>query len=78
MPVDELQRVKWLPIAGFPRYLIGDNGKVRSLRKNGPDRILIGGRDKDGYRKVILCENGVKRHARVHILVLEAFTGWTG
>lgn len=38
-------------------------------------KILKGGTDKDGYKKIILCNAGKRRHARVHVLVLEAFVG---
>jgi hypothetical protein len=78
------------PVEGLPGYRIGDDGSVWSrwtmTGGNGPQRtmhvlgsrwtLLKGGKDKDGYRKVILCDGtGHRRYARVHILVLEAFAG---
>lgn len=70
-------------IAGFPGYRVGDDGSVWSLWKPsfggwkiGTDwKLLRGGVDKDGYRKLILCFLGQRRCARINILVLEAFRG---
>ncbi len=78
-------------VDGFPGYRIGDDGSVWSrwtlataANGSGWQRRQIGvrwvnlkgGRDRDGYRKVILCDGaGKRRHARVHRLVLEAFVG---
>jgi len=71
-------------IPGFPGYKIGDNGNVYSewvcvqygvYVQSGTWRQLKGGPDKDGYRKVILCNNGKRSYRRVHMLVLEAFIG---
>jgi hypothetical protein len=77
-------RVEWKPIDGFPGYEIGSNGEARSwhLTRTIPraqqtlPRVLTGGRDKDGYRRLVLCASGgVRRSRKHHILVLEAFVG---
>lgn len=80
--MDELHQVIFRKIEGFPNYRIGDNGTVWSKATNSKHAVVIdgwheikGGLDKDGYRKLILCHNGVRRHARVNILVLESFVG---
>lgn len=68
----------------WPGYRVSDDGFVWSLWKPHPGkgmvkgevwRKLLGGTDKDGYKKVILCVAGVRRYARVHILILETFVG---
>lgn len=59
----------WKPVAGFPRYEVSDQGRVRS------NRVLNGSAAGDGYRKVILCRPGEQAHTYVHSLVLETFVG---
>jgi len=68
-------------------YRVGSDGTVwsRWTSKDAAGRghclgtkwiELKGGLDKDGYRKVILCNgNGARRYVRVQTLVLEAFVG---
>lgn len=83
MSVDELLKVRYKSIPNFPDYRVGDDGSVWSKSRNtrhasesdaGWHRIN-GGKDKDGYRKVILCNKGKRRYARVHILVVQSFIG---
>ncbi len=77
------------PVEGFPGYRVGDDGSLWSClgRKgkgigNGSGvilttswRRLVGGKDKDGYLKAIICANGKRRHVRINRLVLETFVG---
>ena len=64
---------EWRPCPGFERhYLVSDSGHVRN-RYTG--KLLVGERDRDGYRKVNLSVGGVKAKRRVHRLVCEAFHG---
>lgn len=68
----------WRPITGWP-YDVSDTGRVRRTRPyrgvTEPGRVLSPAH-KDGYPFVTL-RNGVGRKwpQRVHLLVLEAFTG---
>lgn len=68
-------------IPGFPGYAVSSDGFVWSRWKRGPGglgqvwRVVAGGTDKDGYKKVILCRDGERHHFRVHILVLICFVG---
>jgi hypothetical protein len=75
--------MEWRPVVGFKGvYEVSDDGAVRGL-----DRIDAGGRrwrgrilssertDKDGYVQQTLCRGGIRRNAKTHILVLEAFVG---
>lgn len=83
MRLEELLKITPVgEIIGFPGYRVGSNGSVWScLRRGHKSRLfdewveIIGGRDKDGYRKVILCQDGKRRYCRVCCLVLEAFKG---
>ena len=60
-------------------YQVSDRGNVRSVdrinhigsRYSG--RILKPRYDKDGYLRVSLCKNGIKKIKLIHRLVLEAF-----
>lgn len=77
---------QWKPVAGYEGfYEVSDLGHVRSVDRQvqsyGGRVYLRRGRplaqnpDKDGYLKVHLSKNGVKRHHSVHTLVLTAFVG---
>lgn len=73
---------KWLSIAGFPDYQVSNMGRVRSRKKsikfplpeNGW-RILKGGKDKDGYRRLVLCTEDNRKSVKIAHLVYEAFIG---
>jgi len=70
----------WRPVAGWPEYEVSSEGRLRSLfcsggRRRRAPRVLVGGRDKDGYRKVVLCFSNVRRCERICCLVAEAFLG---
>lgn len=64
----------WRPVPGFESYYaVSDQGRVRSTRTG---KLLSPGRDnKLGHVGVIFNVNGVKKHVRVHRLVLLAFVG---
>jgi hypothetical protein len=62
------------PILGFPFYYASNTGFILS-EKRGKRKILKGGTDKDGYRKVILCVDNKRFHKRVHIIVANVFNG---
>jgi len=57
-------------VAGFPNYAVTEDGKIWSDNRG---RFLVGGKDKDGYRILVLCSNGKRSTKRVHRLVAEAF-----
>jgi len=60
----------WENIAGYPNYQISDKGFV--LNKNKM-RILKGSFHIDGYPRVKISLDKVRKHFRVHRLVAEAF-----
>ncbi len=75
---------EWRPVEGWPGYEISSHGRLGSWLKlpneTAPPtsrRILKGGRDKDGYRKAVLCRKGEpnRGHPRIAALVCIAFHG---
>lgn len=66
---------EWRPIAGYPHYLVSDQGRITSTRR-GETRELRGGYVGGGYRKVTLVSpDGTRQARKVHHLVAEAFIG---
>jgi HNH endonuclease/NUMOD4 motif len=63
----KVDRKKWLPIAGFPNYIISEFGDVLSIEMNTLKKAHL---DEGGYLRVNLPIR-VKR--RVHRLVAAAF-----
>ncbi len=66
--------VEYREVTGFPAYRVGDDGTLWSKHK-GPWRELVGGVDKDGYRRAVLCHDGTRKSLKVHTLVLNEFVG---
>jgi hypothetical protein len=73
---------RWKPIPGFPDYMAGNKGCIKSLKRGG--RILQPGVKKSGggkhgtsytYLHVALMQNGKRVTCPVHQLVLAAFVG---
>lgn len=61
----------WKPVFGFENlYEVSNFGRVKSIKKN---KILVGGKDQDGYCQVILCDNKRRKCAKIHKLVAFAF-----
>jgi HNH endonuclease/NUMOD4 motif len=62
---------KWKPVCGYERlYRVSNEGVVVS---NASGNSLRGWISTGGYRKVKLCDCGVKRHMLVHRIVASAF-----
>jgi hypothetical protein len=70
----------WKTVAGFPKYDVSNWGRLRSrhsstLKPFGVRHALHSPHvDKNGYSRVILRENGVKRSASIHRLVIGTFS----
>lgn len=66
---------QWKPINGYEDlYEVSNTGFVRSLKRASTSgKILKSIVDKDGYLRVCLCKNNVKKSRRVHRLVANAF-----
>ena len=79
--MDELQ-VEVMEVPGFPNYRVKSDGTVwsnfrntrQSKNKDGWHEIR-GGLDKDGYRKLILCNRSIRKYVRAHCIVLRCFAG---
>lgn len=77
--------VTYLPVVGFPGYLVGDDGSVwsqwhwekgtRVVDATKPWRRLKPRRKKPGYLRVDLYRDGKRKSMLVHRLVLLAFDG---
>jgi hypothetical protein len=81
--------VVFAPAPGAAGYLVSSDGRAFSCwgRKSlgfggGTETVmtdqwheLAGARDRDGYRKLILCAHGRRLYRRLHSLILDAFFG---
>lgn len=67
----------WKTVEGFTSYEVSDLGRVRSFKKKSePGKILSPGwKGTKRYQAVCLFEGGVRKLAKVHHLVLNAFVG---
>lgn len=69
----EIKMTDWRGVLGFEtNYMVSSEGHIRN-RSTG--KLLLGERDKDGYRSVNLARGGKSLKRRVHRLVCEAFHG---
>lgn len=82
MPLDELPEVAYLSVPTHQGYRVGDDGSVWSKLRNSRNAEVFdgwhrvaGSTDKDGYKKVILCLDGRRKHVRVNVLILTVFCG---
>ncbi len=80
--MNQTTEVEYRSIEGFPNYRAGTDGSIWSKSKNTKKatevdgwHLVQGGLDKDGYRKIILCNGNIKKHCRFHIVVLRTFKG---
>ncbi len=62
--------MQWKVVEGWPQYKVSDEGVVWSIRNN---RALKGDVDRDGYRRVKLCNKGEHWRVKVGELVLLCF-----
>ncbi|WJJ55730.1 HNH endonuclease [Mycobacterium phage prophiT46-3] len=63
---------EWRPIEGFDGYEVSDHGRVRSS-KHSRLRVRKLTQSTNGYLRLSLSSNNIKRHVTVHRLVAEAF-----
>jgi hypothetical protein len=66
---------EWRQVDGFPAYEVSTLGRVRSWHKISEGRVLTGGRDRNGYRQLVLMQDGHRKIGRVCRLVAIAFIG---
>lgn len=61
---------QWKNISEFPNYAVSNLGNIKNIITN---KILVGGKDKDGYRQVTLIKNGKQFNRRICRLVALTF-----
>lgn len=76
--MEEMTNEQWKPVAGYPCYLVSDQGRVMSLRNPRNPKILKQGTNQGGYKQVTLVSGeaygkGKKKTFRVNRLVALAF-----
>lgn len=67
----------WVKIPEFTNYYVSNMGRVKRIYKNGKERILRQHLCHNGYYRVKLCNNTIRKNYRVNRLVLQVFTGLT-
>ena len=61
---------KWKKVKGFKKYYeVSSHGRVKSIRSDKIMKLT----NSDGYLKVDLRVNGIRKNCWVHILVAEKF-----
>lgn len=78
MKENQMTNEQWKPVAGYPCYLVSDQGRVMSLRNPKNPKILRQGTNQGGYKQVTLVSGdsygeGKKKTLRVNRLVALAF-----
>lgn len=59
---------EWKAILDYPDYEVSNLGNVRRNKNT-----LKYSKDKDGYKKIILCKQGKTKTERIHRLVAKTF-----
>lgn len=57
-------------VKGFDNYIVYSDGTIFSKKRK---RFLNGGLDTDGYRQLVLCQDGKRATKKFHRLVAEHF-----
>lgn len=63
----------WKQVPEFNRYWVSNLGRVKSVYKHRPPRILKQSKTHKGYLSVSLCEKGLKKTLFVHRIVAICF-----
>lgn len=63
----------WKEIEGYSNYKVSDKGRVKSLYKNGKEKLLKPSKNKNGYLRVTLTKDHKVKHIFIHRLVAQAF-----
>lgn len=78
----EVEKEIWRNIEGFPGYQVSSLGRVKSMERKEKcrnvyrtrkEKILKPEKNKKGYLRVVLCNDGKMKHMSVHRLVCNAF-----
>jgi hypothetical protein len=72
-PINSDPEERWAPVPGWDdRYLVSDAGRVYSKRSM---KVLKATTEASGHLRLDLMRDSMRRPARIHVLVLEAFIG---
>ena len=63
---------EWRTVAEAPEYSVSRDGLIMSTYTSRP---LAGGRDSEGYRRLVMCTGGGRLFRRIATLVCTAFHG---
>lgn len=63
-------KTKWKKIPDFPLYVCSPSGTIKNIKR---DKALRPTKDKNGYKKVLLCKNGYHKNIAVHRVVALTF-----
>lgn len=75
MTVESLTTEEWRPVESYDGYLVSDQARVWSTKKNQLIRQAV---KKHGYRTVQIRQNSISKQVFVHRLVAAAFCGGVG
>ena len=64
--------MEWRTVVHAPEYQVSSEGEIRSIYTMRP---LVGGRDKDVYKTIVLCTGGRRISGRFANIVCVAFHG---
>lgn len=65
--------MEWRPVVGMSGYLVSDTGLIKSLKKKHLNKLVSQMNNQQGYKRLYLCDLGIKRRFFVHRAVAEAF-----
>lgn len=62
--------VCWKQIPDFPLYVCSPSGTIKNRKR---DKVLRPTKDKNGYKRILLCRNGYHKNIAVHRVVALTF-----
>jgi len=62
--------MSWKQIPNFDNYNVNHKGKIKNLKTN---KIVNGSLNSEGYRRVTLCNNGLRKDFYIHRIVASVF-----
>lgn len=68
----DLSCEKWVFIEGFENYAVSNKGRVKSFARYKEGRILRYSISDAGYKRVVLCRDGIVHYYSIHRLVADS------
>lgn len=64
----------WRPVKGYEKlYKVSNFGRIKKTYKNGKQKILKHGKNKQGYWQICLSKENIQKSFKIHRLVAQAF-----